>query len=67
MVPAGLQLPELLTWYEDGDRSLHSSADDVVHSKHPVRFNVMVPQDLIHLTMYDKFLSFIQADIKDTK
>lgn len=43
MVPtARLQLSQLLTWYEDGDCSLHSSADDVIHSKHPVRFNVMI-------------------------
>lgn len=37
------------TWYEDGDGSLHGSADDVIHCKHPVGFNVMVPQDLVYL------------------
>ncbi len=46
---ARLQPSELPTWYEDGDGSLHSSADDVIHSKHPVGFNVMVPQDFVYL------------------
>lgn len=46
---ARLQLPYPPTWYEDGDGSLHSSADDVIHCKHPVGLNVMVPQDFVHL------------------
>lgn len=48
------QLPNMAaaggpTWYEDGDGGLNSSPDNVVHCKHPVRFDVMVPQDLVHL------------------
>ncbi len=46
---AWLQLCDLPTWYEDGDGSLHSSADDVIHCKHPVGFDVMVPQDFVYL------------------
>lgn len=37
------------TWDEDGDGGLNSSPDDVIHRKHPVRFDVMVPQDFVDL------------------
>lgn len=37
------------TWYEDGDGRLDSSPDDIIHCKHPVRFDVMVPQDFVYL------------------
>lgn len=43
-----------LTWNEDGDRGLHGSADDVIHRKHPVRFDVMVPQDFVYLRTTSK-------------
>lgn len=42
-------MPEVPTWYKDGNGSLHSSADDVIHGEHPVGFDVMIPQDLVHL------------------
>lgn len=31
-----LTTKKALTWDENGDRSLHRSADDVIHRKHPV-------------------------------
>lgn len=37
------------TWYEDGDGRLDSSPNDIIHCKHPVRFDVMVPQDFVYL------------------
>lgn len=37
------------TWHEDCDGCLHSLADDIVQSEHPVRFDVVVSQHFVHL------------------
>lgn len=39
----------LFTRYQYDDGSLYGLADDVIQGKHPVRLDVVVPQDFIYL------------------